>query len=133
MIDGGWHHQSGQLKSAAGAGLPRSITSGLIALPQAANNLLDVTNIFRRREVWRVQEAVDDHSMQDAHAEALPIGRMLGGNQLHFSLAVWSESSQRPLLVGRRVEAQRSLVAFDFNLFPQTACAIRTAPSSARK
>jgi hypothetical protein len=43
--------------------------------------------------------------MQDAHPKALPIGGMFGGNLRHFLPAVWSESGQSPLLVGRRVEA----------------------------
>ncbi len=63
MIYRGRHHKSGQLEASAGAGLARSISAGLIALPQTVNDFLDVADVFGRRQVWCVEKRINHQAM----------------------------------------------------------------------
>ena len=65
------------------------------------------------------QQRLHDKPVEDAHAEPLPVVRMVARDLGHSPTARVGQSHERPLVVFRRVEAERSLVAFQLDLVPQ--------------
>ena len=71
-----------------------------------------------------------DQPVQDAHAESLPVGGMIGGDFGHSLAAGVRQASQCPRIICRGVQAERALITFRFDLFPQRSG--RSGPLPAR-
>ena len=122
VVDGGGHHQGGEFEAAAGAGLAGGVAAGGVAFFQALDDFFDVADVLRSGELRAgSEERIHDQAVQDADAEFLPVGGMVGGGFGHSFAAGVVEAGERPLVVGRCVEAERGLVAFGFDFFPERA------------
>ncbi len=75
----------------------------------------------------RIEQGIDDQAVQDTYAELLPVVGMFAGRLGHSLAASVAQPSECPLAVRTRVEANCSLFAFKFDLFPKRTSALGTA------